>query len=275
MGRGMNGGLGGYLEDQRAPHDQLGDDALDPGTIARIEELHSTVLQTEAEQRFGLFGGRRSAQLEEAEAAERAFLAEHDFATYNDYRLRIRRSTVSPPAAAAPPRAATEQVAGDSPREQDQAPEAKAITGVAGNALTAAPPWRNPGLPELTVGGPLSETQPPPHIGEFQTASARLLDQVRAEAASWVALRIETLEAQSAELIDRATREAAELVARANGVYEMTQSLANEVTRRAEALMDATSEVPAAIAQTRDRLTTVLNELRTAGERPILHPAAR
>jgi hypothetical protein len=250
-------------------------DVLDRATIDTIEELHSTVLQVEAEQRFGLFGGRRSAQLEEAQGAERAFLAEHDFATYNDYRLRIRRSTVSPPAPAAPPRAATAEVAADGPPERDEAMDAETITALAVKASTAVPPRRDPGPPELTVGRPSTETQPPPNSGEFQTASAELLDSVRAEMASWVAARIETLEAQSAEIVDRATREAAELVARADGVYEMTQALANEVTRRAEALVNATSDMPAAIAQTRDRVTTELNELGTASERPILHPAAR
>jgi hypothetical protein len=250
-------------------------DVLDRATIDTIEELHSTVLQVEAEQRFGLFGGRRSARLEEAEAAERAFLAGHDFATYNDYRLRIRRSTVSPPAPAAPPTAATEEVAGNSPRDQDETMDAEAITGVGRKAPTAAPAGSNPGPPELGAGRPSTETQPSPQSDEFQTTSAQLLDNVRAEAASWVASRIETLDAQSAEILDRATREAAELVARANGVYEMTQALVDDVTRRAEALVKATSEVPAAIAQTRERVTTVLNEMRTASERPILHPATR
>ena len=95
---------------------------------------------------------------------------------------------------------------------------------------------------------------------------------MRAEAAQWVSSQIDTVDAQSAEIVDRATQEALELVARATGVYEMTQALVDEVTRRAEALVAATSDVPAALAQTRDRVTTVLNELRSASERPILHP---
>jgi hypothetical protein len=244
-------------------------DVLDRATIDTIEELHSAMLQAEAEQRFGLFGGRRSAHLGEAEAAERAFLAEHDFATYNDYRLRIRRSTVSRPAPARPPAAATEAVAGNGRREQD---EAEMTTARVGEVPTPVLPWTNPGRPELTTGRPPSiEPQPAPKSGEFQTASTQLLDDVRAEAAGWVSSRIETADAQSAEIVDRATREAAELVERANGVYEMTQALVREVTRRAEAIVDATTHVPAAVAQTRERVTAVLTELRTASERPILH----
>jgi hypothetical protein len=54
-------------------------------------------VRAEAEQRFGLLRGKRTRQVAEAEAAEQAFLNEHGFATYNDFRLRIRRSTVADP----------------------------------------------------------------------------------------------------------------------------------------------------------------------------------
>jgi len=72
-------------------------DVLDRDTIEKIEELHATVVRAEAEQRFGLLRGKRTRQVAEAEAAEQAFLHEHGFATYNDFRLRIRRSTVVEP----------------------------------------------------------------------------------------------------------------------------------------------------------------------------------
>ena len=68
-------------------------DVLDRETIDQIEELHGAVVRAEAEQRFGLLRGKRTRQVAEAEAAEQAFLNQHGFATYNDFRLRIRRST--------------------------------------------------------------------------------------------------------------------------------------------------------------------------------------
>ncbi|HVM65908.1 MAG TPA: hypothetical protein VMU14_13670 [Acidimicrobiales bacterium] len=70
---------------------------LDRETIEKIEDLHAAVVRAEAEQRFGLLRGKRTRQVAEAEAAEQAFLHEHGFATYNDFRLRIRRSTVVEP----------------------------------------------------------------------------------------------------------------------------------------------------------------------------------
>jgi len=72
-------------------------ESLDSATISAIEALHATVLKAEAEQRFGLLRGRRTKQLTDAEEAEREFLDRNGFATYNDFRLRIRRSTPAPP----------------------------------------------------------------------------------------------------------------------------------------------------------------------------------
>jgi len=72
-------------------------ESLDSATISGIEALHAAVLKAEAEQRFGLLRGRRSKQLTEAEEAENEFLERNGFATYNDFRLRVRRSTPAPP----------------------------------------------------------------------------------------------------------------------------------------------------------------------------------
>ena len=72
-------------------------ESLDAATISGIEALHAAVLKGEAEQRFGLLRGRRSKQLTEAEEAEKEFLDRNGFATYNDFRLRVRRSTPAPP----------------------------------------------------------------------------------------------------------------------------------------------------------------------------------
>jgi hypothetical protein len=97
-------------------------DVLDRGTIDRIEELHGAVMRAEAEHRFGLMRSKRTPEAIEAEAAERAFLAEHGFAGYTDYRLRIRR--------AAPGRVPT----------TSPAPIDKATLDPAGGGGAASPP---------------------------------------------------------------------------------------------------------------------------------------
>jgi hypothetical protein len=94
MNQEMSGGVGEYLRNMHDPSVEAGDDALDPETIARIEDLHSATLEEDAHRRFGSRKGSRSRELGEARLAEQEFLNEHGFATYNDYRLRIRRSTV-------------------------------------------------------------------------------------------------------------------------------------------------------------------------------------
>ncbi len=97
----------------------VGDDVLDRETIDTIEELHSAVVQAEAEQRFGLTRGRRPRPPVEAQAAEHAFLAVRGFATYNDFRLRIRRSTAGPGAARGPSRVARTTRRRRAPRGND------------------------------------------------------------------------------------------------------------------------------------------------------------
>jgi hypothetical protein len=93
----MSGGVGEYLRQRGRAADEPADDALDPSTVARIEELHSASLNAEAERRFAPLKGWRGQEPTEAKLAEEAFLNEHGFATYNDFRLRIRRSAVALP----------------------------------------------------------------------------------------------------------------------------------------------------------------------------------
>src|SRR5579872_3090275 len=87
------------MNDEHSGHPEIPvtAESLDSATISAIEALHAAVLKAEAEQRFGLLRGRRSKQLTEAEDAEKEFLDANGFATYNDFRLRVRRSTPAPP----------------------------------------------------------------------------------------------------------------------------------------------------------------------------------
>jgi len=147
-------------------------ESLDAATISGIEALHAAVLKAEAEQRFGLLRGRRSKQLTEAEEAEKEFLDRNGFATYNDFRLRVRRSTPAPPPppplpapvvteAAAPmvgpgtpvppgfiPPASNEDgaPAGASPAAEAGVPDGSA-GGADGSAVEAGPAAVEPGAP--------------------------------------------------------------------------------------------------------------------------------
>jgi hypothetical protein len=242
-------------------------DALDRTTIETIEELHSEVVQAEAEQRFGLLRGRRSAQLADAQAAEEAFLSQHGFATYNDYRLRIRRSTISSPD---PDEVQGEPARTDRHDERNEIAEVQPIPTEVVPEPVITPPSL-PMAPQWEPVRPASGWQPAPS-GEFSSESAPLLDAIRAGAEAWVTSRLEQAEIRCAEIIDRATREAAELVGRATGVSEMTQALVSDVTSRAEAVASVTSELASLIAQAQNRAAGILEDLRASAERPILQP---
>jgi hypothetical protein len=82
------------LNRRQVTPEQPTDDVLSVETISRIEELHSTVLWAEKERRFGMLRPRRAEELLAAQSAEQEFLDEHGFASYTDFRLRIRRSKV-------------------------------------------------------------------------------------------------------------------------------------------------------------------------------------
>jgi hypothetical protein len=88
-----------FLNRRRVTPEQPTDDVLSVETIARIEELHSTVLWAEKERRFGILRPRRGEELRAAVSAEQDFLNEHGFASYNEFRLRIRRSKAVAPGA--------------------------------------------------------------------------------------------------------------------------------------------------------------------------------
>jgi hypothetical protein len=103
----MRTGIGDYLRSRGAVWDDAPDDVLDAGTIWKIEQLQGAVLELEGERRFGRSPGR-SGELEALQDEVQALLEAHGFTSYNDYRLRVRRSraatTVDPrPAAPAVP----------------------------------------------------------------------------------------------------------------------------------------------------------------------------
>jgi cell division septum initiation protein DivIVA len=129
-------------------------DVLDRETIDQIEELHGAVVRAEAEQRFGLLRGKRTRQVAEAEAAEQAFLNQHGFATYNDFRLRIRRSTALHEQA--PPTAFDDELAFDDSSAFD--PGTGSDHGLAfHDAIDAPPASESAEQPTDTTG---SESEP-------------------------------------------------------------------------------------------------------------------
>jgi hypothetical protein len=73
------------------------DDVLDAEVVDRIEELHNAVMVVDGERRS--MWGKRAALPTVAEAAEEAYLAAQGFASYTDFRLRIRRTVVAEPSA--------------------------------------------------------------------------------------------------------------------------------------------------------------------------------
>ncbi|HVM63613.1 MAG TPA: hypothetical protein VMU14_02045 [Acidimicrobiales bacterium] len=99
----MNNGIGEYLRSRGAVWDDAPGDVLDADTIWKIEQLQTAVLELEGERRFGR-SSARSGELEALQKEVQALLEEHGFASYNDYRLCVRRAraatTVGPPPSA-------------------------------------------------------------------------------------------------------------------------------------------------------------------------------
>jgi hypothetical protein len=266
-------------------------DVLDREAIDKIEALHSAVVRAEAEQRFGLLRGKRSRQLVEAEAAEQGFLEEQGFATYNDFRLRIRRSTISeepqeagesstyvwdddydergffPDGEGEPndpddhgdtdPETHADEGTGDhlSPEEgsEDMAPLPEPA------AMQAAPP------PPMAPPPPIPATRPDDGAAsnlDLRRLTEPLFATLQAETDKYVAARMETAERQAADIVNRASREAAEIIGRAARMHEAVKSLVEDVTRQSETFLGITEDLPARIAQIRDGVSTDLRNLR-------------
>jgi hypothetical protein len=150
----MSSGIGDYLRSRGAAWDDAPDDVLDAGVIWKIEHLHSAVLEMEGERRFGR--SVRSEELTALQAEEQELLEAHGFTSYNDFRLRVRRST-----AVAPPPAADERtVAAEAAEEAEPAPSPGGAAGTweepPGSPEQAGPPEH----PDVTARG----SEPPAPI---------------------------------------------------------------------------------------------------------------
>jgi hypothetical protein len=262
-------------------------DVLDREAIDKIEALHSAVVRAEAEQRFGLLRGKRSRQLIEAEAAEQGFLEEQGFATYNDFRLRIRRSTITEE-----PQEAGESSTyvwddayderaffpeSDGPDDHgDTENETRADEGTGDNPspeegsedmgplpdpapVQAAPP------PPMAPPPPIPATRPDDGAAsnlDLRRLTEPLFATLQAETDKYVAARMETAERQAADIVNRASREAAEIIGRAARMHEAVKSLVEDVTRQSETFLGITEDLPARIAQIREGVSTDLRNLR-------------
>jgi vacuolar-type H+-ATPase subunit H len=275
-------------------------DVLDRETIDQIEELHGAVVRAEAEQRFGLLRGKRTRQVAEAEAAEQAFLHQHGFATYNDFRLRIRRSTAlheQEPAAALDGGLAFHDGI-DAPAASDPREQPTDTTG-----SESDPAWARDTDSEHDDGadaapdderseegseqmGPLPESAPAPaaappvpsfapkadgdHAGaasnDFRRLTEPLFATLQAETDRFVAGRIEAAEKQAADILNRASKEAAEIIGRAAKMHDAMKSLVQDIGRQSEAFLSVTEELPTQIAKACDGVAADLQALRDLAE---------
>ena len=266
-------------------------DVLDRETIDRIEELHGAVVRSEAEQRFGLLRGKRTRQVAEAEAAEQAFLSANGFATYNDFRLRIRRSTAlqgpateaevtwdvddfepdygnvasgsgwglrpDPEDSSTPVDTDIEDTDDDFDEgfDDDQPEEGSAPMGSLPETAPA------PASAPSSSQAPRAETAPtaPP---DFRRITEPLFASLQAETDRYVGARLEEAERQAADIVARASREANEILSQAARAREAAKAMADEVARRSEAFLSLTEELPARVSSVRDGITAELRSLR-------------
>jgi hypothetical protein len=198
------------------------DDVLDADVVKRIEELHTAVLWAENDHRSTR--GKRGATPTVAEAAEQAYLAEHGFATYNDFRLRIRRVVVT----AEPPQ-----------------------------GLAAEPPQRFAAEREVVVDE--SELSPGDAL---QRRVARLLAAFRVDAERLISFQVMHVDMRVAEILGRASAEADEILLGATQHREAALTSVKKATRRAKRFLAATDMVPVSIKDAREQATMVLRANR-------------
>jgi hypothetical protein len=259
-------------------------DVLDREVIDKIEALHSTVVRAEAEQRFGLLRGKRSRQLIEAEAAEQGFLEEQGFATYNDFRLRIRRSTT---AEGGPEAGDSSTLVWDDDYDEraffpaadpdlddhgDTETETRADEGTGDHPSPEEGsedmgPLPDPAPVQTAPPPPIPATTPRPDDGAASNLDLRRLTEplfatLQAETDKYVSARLEAAERQAADIVNRASREAAEIIGRAARMHEAVKSLVEDVTRQSETFLGITEDLPARIAQIREGVSTDLRNLR-------------
>ncbi len=273
-------------------------DVLDRETIDQIEELHGAVVRAEAEQRFGLLRGKRTRQVAEAEAAEHAYLNQNGFATYNDFRLRIRRSTALHGEESSEEMVAwddndfdgeLEPVGGfgtdseraeefDSPGPFDAEPDSDSGADAApddhevsqegseqmGPLPDSAPAPSAPPVPSFAPRGDVDSS--PTAAPDFRRLTEPLFATLQAETDRFVAARLETAEKQAAEIVNRASREAAEIIGRAARMHDAVKSLVDDVTRQSETFLNATADLPTEIERVRDGVAADLEALRNLAE---------
>jgi hypothetical protein len=202
------------------------DDVLDRETVDRIEELHAAVARAEAEQRFGVLR-KRSGQAE-AEAAEREFLHGRGFASYTDYRLRIRRSRVG--------------------GRYDPSVTPAPVVSREHGPVAPGPVVRNE--PEQDRGAPASRgvewalaAGAPTQCAELARAYDQFFVRLRAEADRLVELRLQHAEREAADVRDSAAREAAELMRHAREVGGAVRSLIGDLANLSEVSLRAMETV--------------------------------
>jgi hypothetical protein len=221
------------------------DDVLERGAVNRIEELHGAVARAEAEQRFGVFRGRRSPRLAAAEAVELAFLNQLGFATYNDYRLRIRRSTVERgrPEPALPPAPEAAMPAAACP------PSEPPPASVEPRSATAEVPPPDSSEPRLPSEPPdvRGQEERPPRVTKLCAEVAGAVDgffaRLRSEADRLAEARLNQAEHEALEIRDRAGREAAELMGRARLVGDAVKAAVDDLARLSEVVLRARETV--------------------------------
>jgi len=212
--------------DAPAPLDTLDPrpaDALDPRTVDEIERLRSAVMHAEAEQRFGVGRTRRTELLVAAEEAERAFLNAQGFASYNDYRLRIRRSTVIATANVGPisampdiPTSGPDGVAADTPAESG-IPSARPRSdshAAADLAVDTLPSGRIDAAPQDVEATEFSSL-----VDAYSTAIATATDE-RAAAI------IDAAEAQATDILAEASARAADIAEHAERLRDVARAVA-------------------------------------------------
>jgi hypothetical protein len=211
------------------------EDVREVGVIDRIEELHSAVLRAEADQRFGSWG-RRAALRTEAEAAERAFLDQHGFASYNDFRLRIRRSTVAPAPLSARP------VSDQAPAPDQDDVDLSPPSGDEPPAVISRAP---------RAGGVAADNELGRRVGPVVAG-------LRGEVERMMTLQIEQVELRAAQILSRATDEANDIVERARWRYDAMTTLLENAVRRSEHLVAVIDGLPDLIGSAREEAADVL-----------------
>jgi hypothetical protein len=231
--------------DLMSPVDELkeSEDALDAEVISKIEELHSAaVVWGQAEHRFGIWG-KRGPSTSEAEEAEQAYLAEHGFATYNDFRLRTRHSTLTlalptPP----PPPHWAEHPVGNHSEDLEGPPEPGAVSARGDD-------WD----PALSHDGYAAD--------QLRRRIAPLVAAVQADADRLITLQIEQLELRTAQILSRASEEAAEILHRATQHYDAVLALVEEPLRRTDHLVALTDGISTMIGDAQDEVAALSRAL--------------